>query len=298
MTTPADATAAEEAFEACLAGRPLPDGASGLAAFTDAVRASATAPGRPNAALAELLATGLLAPIQEPSRGTDGRPARSSRKRHRMFLPALVVKFASAGAVAKATAGAGVALVAFTGAASADVLPEPVQTTVEEVADLVVPGGEAASQPVVEPAPEDPAVDGGTAPDVPVTGGDTPEVPGTEDATDVPATETPATDAPATDAPPTAEQWQQGPAEGQSFGGWVSEGAQAGLVDGRTVSEQARERNEQRRAERQGAPQETLEKPPAVPAPVAEEPAEEPAVERPTPAPAPAGGHGRGNGGK
>src|ERR687893_657063 len=102
MTTPADVRTDEEAFAACLSGRPVPAGAQGLAAFTDAVRSSATAPGRPNAALAELLATGLLVPTQEPSRGTAGRPARTSRKRPHVLISTLAAKFAAAGAVAKA----------------------------------------------------------------------------------------------------------------------------------------------------------------------------------------------------
>src|ERR687891_1149884 len=107
MTTPADARTDEEVFTACLAGRPVPAGAQGLAAFTDAVRASATEPGRPNAALAELLATGLLVPTQEPSRGTAGRPARTSRKRPRMILSTLTAKLAAAGIAAKAAAATG-----------------------------------------------------------------------------------------------------------------------------------------------------------------------------------------------
>ena len=41
MTTAADDSAAEDAFEAILAGRPVPERAAGLAAFTGAVRASA-----------------------------------------------------------------------------------------------------------------------------------------------------------------------------------------------------------------------------------------------------------------
>ena len=72
MTTPADARAVEDAFEAALAGRPGTADARALTSFTDAVRAEASAPGRPNAALAELLATGLLT---GPSRTTVGRSA-------------------------------------------------------------------------------------------------------------------------------------------------------------------------------------------------------------------------------
>ena len=120
MTPPADARAAEEAFEAALAGRPATADARALTAFTDAVRAGATAPGRPNAALAELLATGLLT---DPSRTTVGRPARTSRKRPRMILSTLVAKFAAAGAVAKATTAGGAVALALTGAVTTDVLP-------------------------------------------------------------------------------------------------------------------------------------------------------------------------------
>src|ERR687893_412573 len=129
MTTPADVRTDEEAFAACLSGRPVPAGAQGLAAFTDAVRASATAPGRPNAALTELLATGLLVPTQEPSRGTAGRPARTSRKRPHVLISTLTAKFAAAGAVAKAAAAGGVVAVALTGAATAGALPGQDDTT-------------------------------------------------------------------------------------------------------------------------------------------------------------------------
>ena len=87
MTTAADDSAVEDAFEALLAGRPVPEGAAGLAAFTEAVRTSATRQGRPNAALAELLATGLLADQSSPSVRTatsagsapDGAPPASGQ---------------------------------------------------------------------------------------------------------------------------------------------------------------------------------------------------------------------------
>ncbi|SDN49583.1 hypothetical protein [Geodermatophilus sp. DSM 45219] len=283
MTTPADATADERAFEACLAGRPVPDGAAGLAAFTDAVRAGATEPGRPNAALAELLVTGLLVPTQEPSRGTAGRPARTSRKRPRMLITTLVAKFAAAGAVAKAAAGTGVVVVALTGTATTVALTTPeepapavettteVPTTTDEpttdvpASDVPAPAGDetvpdpgdTGTEPVVEPAPEPAPV---PAPE-PVTG----------DVADPAGTAL------------TEERWSEGPAAGQSHGDWVSEGARQGWVDGGTVSREAHERNDARKAERA-----------AVPAPVAEEPAAElPAA----PAGAePVDGNGKGNG--
>ncbi len=122
MTTPADDLATEAAFEAFLVGRVVPEQAAstfdGVAAFAGAVRASATQPGRPNAALAELLATGLLTDQSSPSTRTAGaagptpsRRARVRRRRFAMFFPALLAKLLSAGAVAQAATGAGVVLV-------------------------------------------------------------------------------------------------------------------------------------------------------------------------------------------
>ncbi len=107
MTTPAHVPTDEEAFTACLAGRPVPTGAAHLTAFTDAVRAGGTAPGRPNAALAVLLATGLLTDQSEPSTRTAGHPARASRKRPRMLLSTLTARFAAAGTLAKAACAGG-----------------------------------------------------------------------------------------------------------------------------------------------------------------------------------------------
>ena len=111
MTTPAADDAVEQAFEALLAGRPVPSEDGGLVAFTEAVRASATAPGRPSAALAQLLATGLL--TDQP--GPSTRPARTSRRRRsRMLAPALFSKLAAAGLAAKAATVTGVAVVGLT----------------------------------------------------------------------------------------------------------------------------------------------------------------------------------------
>src|SRR5689334_20373517 len=148
MTTAADDPAVEEAFEALLAGRPLRreaiGPAAGLVAFTDAVRASATTPGRPNAALAELLATGLTTDQPSPS------PRTAEPRRRRVFLPALIAKFLSAGAVAQAATGAGIVLVAFTGAGSAGVLPGSLQHGFATVADEI---GVTVDDPTPEPAP-------------------------------------------------------------------------------------------------------------------------------------------------
>ncbi|MET0787932.1 MAG: hypothetical protein ABWY33_01700, partial [Cellulomonas sp.] len=147
MTTAADDSAVEDAFEALLAGRPVPEGAAGLAAFTQAVRTSATPPGRPNAALAELLATGLLTDQSSPSARTAGTagspPVRPSRVRIRrraaMIFPVLIAKFLSAGAVAQAATGASVVVVAFTGIGAVGALPAPVQDTFATVVETVTP---------------------------------------------------------------------------------------------------------------------------------------------------------------
>ena len=146
MTTAADDAAVEDAFEAYLAGRPVPEQGAALASFAEAVRTGATRPGRPSVALAELLATGLLTDQPSPSTRTarsagsppPRRPARN-RRRPAMILSALLAKFLSAGAVAQAAAGAGVALVAVTGASAVGVLPDPVQETVAIVVETDTP---------------------------------------------------------------------------------------------------------------------------------------------------------------
>jgi hypothetical protein len=148
MTTAADDSAVEDAFEALLAGRPVAEGPAGLAAFTGAVRASATTPGRPNAALAELLATGLLTDQSSPSVRTarsagsapERRPSRvRTRRRTAMILSALIAKFLSAGAVAQAATGATVAVVAFTGVGAVGALPDPAQDTFATVVAAITP---------------------------------------------------------------------------------------------------------------------------------------------------------------
>jgi len=213
MTTAADDRAVEDAFEAYLAGRAVPDGGAALASFAGAVRATATQPGRPNAALAELLAIGLLADQPSPStrtaRSVGAPPSRGTRNRNRrrfaMIFPALLAKFLSAGAVAQATAGAGAVVVVVTGAGVVGVLPDPVQgavaTAIETVTPLDLEGGDETGQKAGEDQ----------------TGADAGAVPAAT-----------ATTAPAdpTEAPFDAEAWAKyGPAEGESFGAWVSEGA-------------------------------------------------------------------------
>jgi hypothetical protein len=228
MTTAADDAAVEDAFEAYLAGRAVSGAAAnsfpGLAAFSEAVRATATQPGRPNAALAELLVTGLLTDQSSPSTATarsagsppERRPARVRiRRRTAMFFPALLAKLLSAGAIAQACTGAGVAVVLVTGAGAVGALPDPVQNTVSSVVGAVtpfdLPSGEgtdgdepAIDEPVVEePTAEEPAVE--------------------EPAVEEPEAEQPVVEDPAAFDP---EAWAgDGPQDGQTFGQWVSLGA-------------------------------------------------------------------------
>jgi hypothetical protein len=214
MTTAADDRAVEDAFEAYLAGRPVPDGGAALASFAGAVRATATQPGRPNTALAELLATGLPADQPTPStrtaRSAGAPPSRGTRNRNRrrfaMFFPALLAKFLSAGAVAQATAGAGAVVVVVTGAGVVGVLPGPVQDTVATVVETVTPLDLEGGDKTGRKAGEDQT--GAVAGAVPT------------------ATATTTAPADPTETPFDAEAWAEyGPAEGESFGAWVSEGA-------------------------------------------------------------------------
>jgi hypothetical protein len=230
MTTAADDAADEIAFEAFLAGRPVPAEADGsspaVATFAGAVRATATLPGRPNAALAELLTTGLLTDHSSPSIRTApsaGRSPRRSRVRRRrrfaMFFPALLAKFLAAGAVAQAASGVGIALVAFTGAGATGMLGDDVQTTLTSVV-----------------APADETTDEVGTPDASPTAGEN-ETPAVE----TPAVETPAVETPAPAAARAPEQAQaSGPIDGQKFGDWVHEAFPDGKADGRIVSKWAR----------------------------------------------------------
>ena len=217
MTTAADDSAVEDAFEALLAGRPVPEGAAGLAAFTEAVRTSATRPGRPNAALAELLATGLLTDQSSPSVRTatsagsasQRRPSRvRTRRRPAMIVTALIAKFLSAGAVAQAATGATVAVVAFTGVGAVGALPDPVQDTFATVVSEITPLQPPTSdEPTEELPPEEPVAD---------------EVGTTEEITaDVAVTP---------DVEAAFSAWAlEGPGEGEAFSAWVGEGSKEDL---------------------------------------------------------------------
>jgi hypothetical protein len=216
MTTAADDSAVEDAFEALLAGRPAPHGAAGLAAFTEAVRDSATSPGRPNAALAELLATGLLVDQTSPSartaRSAGTSPSRESRNRIRrrfaVFLPALLAKFLSAGAVAQAATGATVVVVAFTGAGAVGVLPGPVQDTfttiVSDEAEVPVEEQPVAEAPVEELPVEEAPVEEAPLPEAPLD--------------EAPVAEEPVVLTPEE----VVAAWMEEPIVG-TFGSWVSE---------------------------------------------------------------------------
>jgi hypothetical protein len=145
-----------------------------------------------------------------------------------MFFPALLAKLLSAGAVAQAATGAGIVLVAFTGAGAAGALPDSLQHGFATVASTV--GIQV----------DDPQQTGGdVVPTVPATT--------TPDATDVappaPATDDgEASDPSATDDGYTLEDWEQGPMGSQSFGDWVSEGARHGYADGAIISHWAHEK--------------------------------------------------------
>jgi hypothetical protein len=255
MTTAADDPAVEKAFEACLAGRPVPEGAAGLAAFTGAVRASASRPGRPNAALADLLATGLLTDQSAPSTRTARSAPRPtavrgrSRRRIAMFFPALLAKILGAGAVAQAATGAGVALVALTGAGTAGVLPDPVQQTFATVVATV--GFDVENPDATEGATS--TSDDGTADDAAAVTDDTTTA--TPDDTTT-ATPDDATGDDTTVGDTTVGGTAVGATDddgldcqaGESFGACVSRNAQNGGVSGQAVSQAAHDRNDDRRA--------------------------------------------------
>jgi hypothetical protein len=233
MTTAADDAADEIAFEAFLAGRAVPAEADGsspaVATFAGAVRATATLPGRPSAALAELLATGLLTDQSSPSTrtapstGQSPRRSRVRRRRFAMFFPALLAKFLSAGAVAQAASGVGIALVAFTGAGATGLLGDGVQTTLTSVVGAADETAGDVTTPVASPTPTE-----------------TEETPAIE----TPAVQTAAPEPPASITPRTpAEAQLAGPIPGQKFGDWVHEAFPDGKADGRVVSNWARQKH-------------------------------------------------------
>ena len=255
MTTAADDDAVEGAFEAYLAGRPVPEGATGLVAFADGVRATAARPGRPNAALAELLATGLLIDQSSPSTRTaptaGSSAAADARRRRRvpMFLSAFIAKIASAGAVAQAAAGAGIVVAAVAGAGVAGVLPEPVTETVSTVLGIESAEEETAEEETAEEGTQDgdeAGTDGGTdtstgsaeedgeGGDADTTGGESEEIDTTSGEQEVEEVVEPL----------------QAPEPGESLGHHVSENVHHPDFSGQRVREWAHDRNEARQESR------------------------------------------------
>lgn len=157
----ADDRAADDAFEAYLAGGGQPDGParSGMAdlsGFAQAVKAASSRAPEPSAGLASLFASGSPGPgraeVFAPRKGTPGPPGRGRRGMVPVLLRA-TARLLGAGALAQAALGVSLALAGVTGAASADLLPGRVQdrvaTVVEAVSPLEVP--HAARHPAVVP---------------------------------------------------------------------------------------------------------------------------------------------------
>src|SRR5215213_4821843 len=227
MTTAADDRTVEEAFEASLAGRPVPGEAAGLAAFTSAVRSTATQPGRPNAALAELLSTGLLTDQSSPSTRTapaagplPSRRTRSrTRRRFTVIVPALIAKFLSAGAVAQGPQET------FDNLVGTNETAEPAEDITDTGGDDLA-GEEKLADPTVV---------------TPVEGSDESE----EGETDVELTDAAAAEAWATNGPADRSQ--------EEFKKWLAEGAENGWVNGQAVSKWAHERNDAAKKAREAA---------------------------------------------
>ena len=249
MTTAADDRASGDAFEALLAGRSVPGGAAGLAAFTGAVRRAAASPGRPSAALAELLSTGLLTDQSSPSTrtaptaGTERSRGRT-RRRFPVIATALIAKFLSAGAIAQAAAGAGVVVVVTAGAGTVGVLPDDAQTVFSDVTGIAEVDEEPTGEPLppteevvtpVEGDPSDPLDPADPTPTDPLEP--------TEPAEPTPVGED--LEDPADDAELTRDEWAaEGPAEFRNFGQWVSYGAARGWNHGGVVSYWAQRKND------------------------------------------------------
>lgn len=229
MTPATDDDALEAAFEAVLAGRRVAPAAEGLVAFADGVRATAARPPRPSAALADLLATGLLT---DQSSAPAPRAVRSPRRSTRRMFLAFFAKFAAAGVAAKAAVVGGVVVVGVTTAGVTHELPSTFQNTWDHVTSSVEPSGATATTTPAAPTEgqlADPAdttgTATGTATERELAGGDDPTVATGPSA--VPARQTPS---------------------GNGMGSTVAGKVVAGSVDGERVSEMAHERNEARRS--------------------------------------------------
>jgi hypothetical protein len=150
-----------------------------------------------------------------------------------MIFPVLLAKLLSAGTVAQAAAGAGIVVVAVTGAGVAGVLPDPLQDTVATAVETVTPFELTDDD---ETLPED----GST--------GEEP-LPETTPVVEEPTDEDVVDELPAEDAEFSAAAWaEEGPDAYPSFGAWVSEGArhgahkELGVRFGELVSSRAREK--------------------------------------------------------
>jgi hypothetical protein len=234
MTPAIDDDALGAAFEACLAGRGASPADGGLAAFADGVRATAARPPVPSAALAELLATGLLT---DQSRAAAA-PAPAPRRRSPRMFVTLVAKFASAGLAVKSAAVAGVVVVGVSTAGFTHELPGPVQTGFDQVVTH-----EETAEPSTDP---------------------TPTVDPTPTADPTPSGEPTATQTPITTTTAEPSEGDQGGEQGDGdqgtvpaqktpggtngLGGTVSSLAHQGGTAGGAASTLAHQRNEARRS--------------------------------------------------
>jgi hypothetical protein len=233
MTPATDDDALEAAFEAFLAGRRVPPAAEGLVAFADGVRATAARPPRPSAALADLLATGLLT---DQSSAPAPRAVRSRRRSTRRMFLAFFAKFAAAGVAAKAAVVGGVVVVGVSTAGFTGALPDGIQHDFASVVDtatpLTAPDPGQTAPPVVDgtPPPADQAGD--------PSGTGTPPV--TSTPTDGGTTATGGTTT-------TGGTTVTAPTSG-GLGPVVSGKVEHGSVDGTRVSDLAHQRNDARKA--------------------------------------------------
>jgi hypothetical protein len=229
MTPATDDDAFEAAFEALLAGRGVPPAAEGLVAFADGVRASAARPPRPSAALADLLATGLLT---DQSSAPAPRAVRSRRRSTRRMFLAFFAKFAAAGVAAKAAVVGGVVVVGVSTAGFTGALPDGIQHDFASVVDTATP--------LTAPDPVAPTTPLTTPSTTATTGTEVTDPSGTTTAPEGGDGSTVATD-------PSTVPAQQTPS-GNGLGSQVAGKVVAGSVGDKRVSDLAHERNEARRS--------------------------------------------------
>jgi hypothetical protein len=256
--------AAEQAFEAVLAGRPV-DGEGDLAAFTAAVRATTARAPQPNAALTALLSTGLLAD-QSPSTRTADQAAAIARPPRRRpttvisdLLAAALAKTASAGIAVKCSAAVGVALAGLTTVGSLQALPASAQEVFNQVVHVDAPSGATTGEPVTSSSPSQPADATTQAPSTttgaPSTATETPGGTATTTATST------ATTTPGTTGDPATDTTSETPGTGSSatptsggIGGYMSSGRHSGSVEPGDAADIAHHRNDSRKSGRTAAP--------------------------------------------